>query len=1422
MTKNAFTFRLPSLMALTLFLALALFFRNVSVHAQASYLSIFGSSGCSNSAAFAAATSPPASAAFTAISSVNDPTASPATGPYPLANTIYNNTGQPIFSVDQNGIYKPNGSLAYDFTTGYTTSITSGGTTYTINAKQALSEVVAFPCQVISNNSSYYVVFWAYNDVGIDNTIVLRAIKVDIDASGNLTAFTENILYDATSAHGIVTAYNMAGTCPIVVADGAACGQSRTIYTIDETQDASTNYVSHLRQWTFGTDGSLPSTSTASYLDEQDFPTAAPVGRLFFFNDALCLGFISTGNFGTEIHLYSGCVALWKLSGFSGPPTNDIAAFSISSLHSNVYGFNLVYSTTGSPFVYISFSDNALSGSIGSGLGFFPATIGYGSSSSALTIIPSTSDFSYTDLLLDKGGDLLMAQGAQPSGGGAITGALSYLAKANFGSSSATPSVIAPSCTTSTSISVAGASYQAASAPIAANPFYLGYQYSNENPSFPVITGVDINTRCAPGSIGATAPVPQFSVTVTGGTGSYSYNWNPETTTGWIPGSSTFDSYTSATPNVLSVAPTNRINRLFTVTDNVGCASTPKRIFVNFITSGFDLASRDSYFDLYSEPNEQGLFNPSDWNIWQSPDIWNRYLHDGIINQTNESPEYAATGSPYNYLYLKIRNVGCTDYSQAVTNAKISAYWTMGGGAETWSTAWDGSTYISPFFCGGTHVLAGNQIPFIGIGCPYCIPDIPAGSNTIMSTSWIPPNPQSYYPPSCTPYGTYMELCFLSRIQDSHGLGLSSSCPPWDMTYCESTSGNISYNVQYNNNIATRNTSIATINALPAPPHHMVVISNGGLTSGTFSLQFANNFSLQPGTGISTLSNYVSIKVHLGPLFDIWQRAGGYGTYAAINADDQSVTFDGSNSIRLDSISLDSGAIYPLGIEFDLRKGVDATQIPNETVNFRQLYFTNTTNTLIDSAVVGTIDSSIVGTIDSTFDTTTSSIVYDTVFNTVYDTFYATVYDTVYTYDTVFSNYSWVTKYQPPPPPCPGVLTVTKLSNGPATKSKCHYGEILVSGCGNCSSPTVNVQGWIIDDNSGNFNLNGCSVFGGITQSHYRLSYEDVWKNVPVGSTIIMYNADNNCYNLPDSFTVSPGKGINGLKAGFGNIYWLPLGGTEANPLGKPHTERFKFALDTSICNYVVDTITTASDSTYDSSYYQIASDWQNTINFDPNGDAFQVRCPRCDRDMSKMPAFYHGFGYGPNSGTNQFASIPADANSLGGPVVNNTGQGYKYCFTGSSAADLGDPSQWQIYSADAEGTPPGDLGFVNVAFANAAKQNSLNLPCCAITCYHDDGRKTNNSGGGNNSTLTSKQPKALLQSLSVFPVPATMTLNFRYSLQDNITIRLTDVVGRLMDEQVLQNSTTASFNVANYAPGIYLYQVITDSSIQSGKAVVE
>ncbi len=257
-------------------------------------------------------------------------------------------------------------------------------------------------------------------------------------------------------------------------------------------------------------------------------------------------------------------------------------------------------------------------------------------------------------------------------------------------------------------------------------------------------------------------------------------------------------------------------------------------------------------------------------------------------------------------------------------------------------------------------------------------------------------------------------------------------------------------------------------------------------------------------------------------------------------------------------------------------------------------------------------------------------------------------------------------------------------------------------------------------------------------------------------------------------------------------------------------------------CNYCSD------DSTLP---YVKASAWENTIGLDNAGDALQVRCPGCDSLHPGEPAFYHGIGYGPATGLNAFASITAGTDDLGGPVISGSGAGARYVFSGSTASHLGNPSEWTKSAAATAGMPPASAGHVNSTFMSAVKTHALGLPCCVTS--PSGGRKSNTGGTGNSgsdnygNTQTANRfdplPGAAVgsQGLTVFPVPATQTLNFQYSLQDNVTIKLMDITGRLMEEQVLQNSSFASFNVASYVPGVYLYQVITDGTTQSGKVLI-
>lgn len=97
-------------------------------------------------------------------------------------------------------------------------------------------------------------------------------------------------------------------------------------------------------------------------------------------------------------------------------------------------------------------------------------------------------------------------------------------------------------------------------------------------------------------------------------------------------------------------------------------------------------------------------------------------------------------------------------------------------------------------------------------------------------------------------------------------------------------------------------------------------------------------------------------------------------------------------------------------------------------------------------------------------------------------------------------------------------LVVHEISNGSSGTKE--FIELLVVGCPGGGTTdtkdpkTLDLRGWIIDDNNGDFS-NGASASEGISDGHIRLSTSTVWASVPVGSIIVIYNAADKNTNLP-------------------------------------------------------------------------------------------------------------------------------------------------------------------------------------------------------------------------------------------------------------------------------------------------------------------
>lgn len=76
---------------------------------------------------------------------------------------------------------------------------------------------------------------------------------------------------------------------------------------------------------------------------------------------------------------------------------------------------------------------------------------------------------------------------------------------------------------------------------------------------------------------------------------------------------------------------------------------------------------------------------------------------------------------------------------------------------------------------------------------------------------------------------------------------------------------------------------------------------------------------------------------------------------------------------------------------------------------------------------------------------------------------------------------------------------------------------------------------------------------------------------------------------------------------------------------------------------------------------------------------------------------------------------------------------------------------------------------------------------------------------------------------LSVYPNPASTVVNFKTDSKDVSMIQITDVVGKMIDEQMF-NSSMLSLNTQTYNAGVYFYTILDKnrSNLKTGKFIVQ
>ena len=344
------------------------------------------------------------------------------------------------------------------------------------------------------------------------------------------------------------------------------------------------------------------------------------------------------------------------------------------------------------------------------------------------------------------------------------------------------------------------------------------------------LEGISISCKCAP-SFSVPATLPILQPRIYGGVPPYYYFW--ESLTG---NSATINNPYAEQPTVTACSLVNSARKVkykLTVIDNATIPTIESRIIEVDLTASqtVNYAMRDSYEDLYNEFNNQ-----AHWDIWNSPDIWNRKTN-GTSNTEHENPEYFLAAP--NYVNFRIRNVGCIP--GILNRHAVRLYWTKSSTGEDWDQDWKtaNSSNGKPE---GREINAPTNGFLIN-------PILNPGQEGIYSQAWFPPVPQDY-PEFGTP-PVQIDVCILARIESGTTAPPYNS-PPHGMAISElfdlpTPQKALKQNVINNNDIVTRNLIVTNLNQndINGPGGnilHYAFIDNVDVASKSYTIEFKDIF----------------------------------------------------------------------------------------------------------------------------------------------------------------------------------------------------------------------------------------------------------------------------------------------------------------------------------------------------------------------------------------------------------------------------------------------------------------------------------------------------------------------------------------------------------------------------------------------------
>jgi len=287
-----------------------------------------------------------------------------------------------------------------------------------------------------------------------------------------------------------------------------------------------------------------------------------------------------------------------------------------------------------------------------------------------------------------------------------------------------------------------------------------------------------------------------------------------------------------------------------------------------------DLYVKDSQNDTGAEPNTVTQY------MWTSDNIWVRNSNDNSL--THQNPDYSANGNP-NYVKVRVINKGCV---ASAGNEQLKLYWAKASTALGYPNPWMGGVNHP-----GTGASMGSPIGTL------TIPVIQPGQETILTFSWLVPNPANYGND-----GDQWHFCLLARIEATND----------PMTFPETS--DLNANVRNNNNIAWKNVTV--VDVLPnniVNPGGVVAVGNPFNKPKTFFLEM-QVADLETGKPIFKEAE-VGLKMN-DVLYRAWERGGKEARLLDPTVEERRKIVKGNNVI-LDNISFNANEIGTLRLNFN-------------------------------------------------------------------------------------------------------------------------------------------------------------------------------------------------------------------------------------------------------------------------------------------------------------------------------------------------------------------------------------------------------------------------------------------------------------------------------------------------------------------------